>query len=52
VEYRIDATTILSDEKKIAKTRGESVDVFSGESKPQSARPSTGVFVGMAMAKQ
>ena len=51
MECRIDATTILSDDK-LAKMRGESVDMFSGEARPKVARPSTGVFVGVAMAKQ
>ena len=48
MEYRIDATTILSDEI-LAKTRGESEEMFSGEEWPKFVRPSTGVFVGVVM---
>ena len=51
MEYRIDETTILSDEI-LAKTRGESEETFSGEARPKIVRPSTGVFAIVAMYKQ
>ena len=52
MEYRIDATTILLDGNKLAKTRGESEDMLSGEARPKFVHPSIEVFVGMAMGKQ
>jgi hypothetical protein len=50
VEYRIDETTILSDEI-LAKTRGKPEEMFSGEEWPKFVRPSTGVFVGVVIIK-
>ena len=50
MEYRIDVTTILSDEI-LAETRGESEAMFSGEERPKFVRPSTEVFVGVVIIK-
>ena len=46
--YRIDTTTILSDE---VKTRGESEAMLSGEAMPKLVRLSTGVFGGVVIIK-
>ena len=51
MEYRIDKTTILSDEI-LAKTRGESEAMFPGKERPKFVRPSTEVFDGVVITKQ
>ena len=48
MEYRIDVTTILPNDR-LAKTRGESEEMFSGEKWPKFVRPSTEVFVGVVL---
>ena len=50
--YPTPQSTMMPDGNKLAKTRGESVDMFSCEARPKFAHPSTEVFVGVAMAKQ